>query len=456
MDGSAHSGRILRPRRLTRREFLRLTGAAAGGAALAACSPSSSAPTPSAQELVQLVYQDWRTEWFPPMVQEMLEVFHAEHPTIRVFYIPDPEDFEQRMTADFQAGTAPDVFQACCTYGPTWAQMGFALDLRPYVAADLDAETIADWDPVQYQSFFLPNGHQFSLPKYHGALALYFNKDLFDEFEVDYPDASWDHDDYLEAMRRLTHDRNGDGQIDQWGSITDVSWDRLQIHVNGWGGHFADPADQRRCLMGEPEALAAIEWLRARIWDDQVLAVTPPEQGMATRQAFIDGRVAMAEDGSWALKDIISAATFRIGLAPMPSGPVRKVTLATTDGFGIFAGTAHPDEAWEFLKFLISPTYGRAMAEANFLQPARASLVEDWIRAIREEYPRQTNAVDLAAFADGHLQGYSVVAEVFPNLSEARRIAYDAWDQILTVGQAPADLMIEAAAQIEAAQTSGI
>ena len=131
------------------------------------------------------------------------------------------------------------------------------------------------------------------------------------------------------------------------------------------------------------------------------------------------------------------------------------MTLATTDAYGIWKGTEHPDEAWEFLKFLISPTYGRAMAEANFLQPARASLVEDWIRAIREEYPRQTNAVDLAAFADGHLQGYSVVAEVFPNLSEARRIAYDAWDQILTVGQAPADLMIEAAAQIEAAQTSG-
>ena len=32
-----------------------------------------------------------------------------------------------------------------------------------------------------------------------------------------------------------------------------------------------------------------MEWLRARIWDDRVLAVTPPEQGMATRQAFIDG-----------------------------------------------------------------------------------------------------------------------------------------------------------------------
>ncbi len=437
--------------RLTRREFLRLTGAAAGGAFLAACSPSGISPTPSEEGIVQLVYQDWRTEWFPPMVQEMLEIFHADNPSIRVFYVPDPEDFEQGMMSDFQAGTAPDVFQACCTYGPTWAQMGFALDLRPYVEADLDAGTIADWDPVQYQSFFLPSGLQYALPKYHGALALYYNKDAFDEFNVDYPDGSWDHDDYSTAMQLLTTDRNGERR---YGSIIDVSWDRIQIHVNAWGGHFADPNDPSRCLMGAPEALAAMEWLRSHIWDRGVMAVTPPEQGMATRQAFIDGRVAMAEDGSWALKDILNGVAFRLGVAPMPSGPARKVTLATTDGFGIFSGTAHPDAAWKLLKFLIGPDYGRAMARANFLQPARASLVEDWVGYIREEFPRQTSGVDIAAFADGHLQGYSVVAEVFPNLAEAKRIAYEAWDQILTLGQASVDLMIDAAAQIEAAQQS--
>jgi hypothetical protein len=76
---------------------------------------------------VELVYQDWRTEWFPQMVQEMLGEFHATHSTIRVFFVPDPENavFAERMLSDFQSGTAPDVFQGCCTHFPVWARRGY-------------------------------------------------------------------------------------------------------------------------------------------------------------------------------------------------------------------------------------------------------------------------------------------------------------------------------------------
>ena len=61
------------------------------------------APQPTASGPVQLVYQDSRTEWFLPMVQEMLDQFHAAHPNIRVFYTPDPENLEDKMLADMQA-----------------------------------------------------------------------------------------------------------------------------------------------------------------------------------------------------------------------------------------------------------------------------------------------------------------------------------------------------------------
>ena len=148
-------------------------------------------------EPVVLSYQDWRTDWFPPMAQEMLEEFHASHPNIRVFYTPDPENLGTAMLEDMRAGKAPDVFQGCCTFFPIWAQEGFTLDLRPYVEADLDQAIIDEWDKAQYESFFTRDGLQYGLPKYHGALALYYNKDLFDEYGIEYPDGTWDHDDYL-------------------------------------------------------------------------------------------------------------------------------------------------------------------------------------------------------------------------------------------------------------------
>jgi multiple sugar transport system substrate-binding protein len=438
--------------RLSRRSFLQLTGMATTGIVLSACTGLQPKPSVAGPDTVQLVYQDWRTDWFPPMVKQMLEEFHALHPSIRVFFVPDPENFEEKMMSDFQAGTAADLFQGCCVHFPAWAQEGYALDLRPYVERDLDQSTIDDWNPAQYRAFFLSNGYQYGLPKYHGALALYYNKDLFDRYSVDYPDESWDHDDYADAMHRLTDSRSGDGQTDLWGSMLDISWERIQVHVNGWGGHLVDPDDPTRCRMAEPEAMAAMEWIRARMWDDRVMATPLDVQNLSTRQAFTTGQVAMVEDGSWALKDILTGANFRIGVAPFPAGPAGRVTLASTDGFGIYSQTNHPDEAWELLKFLISKDYGRAMAHAHFLQPARASLVEDWIGYIRQEFPEKTKDVNLAAFADGHINGYSVTSEIFADMAAAKQIAYTAWDQIFALGAAPVEIVRDACREIEAVQ----
>jgi len=403
-------------------------------------------------EKVRLVYQDWCTDWFPGMAHKMLNEFMETHPDIQVFFTPDPKNYQEEVLADFKAGMAPDVFQGCSTHFPAWAQMGYTLDLHSYVDADLSQDIIDDWDSAQYNAFFTEDGQQFGLPKYHGALALYYNKDLFDEYNVSYPDDTWDYDDYLNAMKNLTHDRDNDGETDLWGSMMDISWDRIQVHVNAWGGHFVDPDDSTNCMMDEPEAIAAMEWIRARMWDDKVMASFLDVQNISTRDAFISQKVAMVEDGSWALKDILAESDFRIGVAPMPIGPVQRATLATNDGFGIYKGTEHPDEAWELVKFLISKEYGLAMAEANFLQPARSSIVDDWIGFIRTEFPDKADGVDLEAFADGHIKGYSVTTEIFANMTDAKQIAYEAWEKIFTFGQAPVDQMEEVCRQIMEAQ----
>ena len=434
---------------LRRRSFVGLLVAAIIGLVLAGCSNGSE---PVSGEPIVLTYQDWRTDWFPPMVQEELERFHESHPGISVFYTPDSDNLAETMLREMSLGTAPDVFQGCCTFFPIWAQEGHALDLRPFIERDLDESVLNDWDRAQVEALVTLDGAQYGVPKYHGALALYYNKDLFDAHGVAYPDDTWTHDHYLTAMRLLTLDTDGDGDTDVWGGMIDVSWDRVQIHVNAWGGNFVELADPSSCAMDEPAARAALEWLRARMWDDKVMATFPDVQNVSTRDAFIAGKVATVEDGSWALKDILANASFRVGVAPMPAGPAGRVTLATTDGFGIYAGAQHPEEAWELIKFLISDEYGLAMARANFLQPAKASLVDEWVKMIREEFPESSAEVDINAFADGHINGYSVTAEVFPNMVDAASIASAAWERILTLGSGSVDQMEDVCAQIEAAQ----
>jgi multiple sugar transport system substrate-binding protein len=240
----------------------------------------------------------------------------------------------------------------------------------------------------------------------------------------------------------------------QWGSMFDVAWERIQMHVNGWGGHFVNRENPKECVMSEPAAVEAMEWLRARIWDDHVMATFLDVQTNSTRQAFIDQKVAMVEDGSWSLKDILDSATFRVGVAPFPAGPERRVTLATTDGFGIYSQTKQPEAAWQLLKFLVSQEYGRAMARAHFLQPARSSLVPEWADFIRQEYPDKTQDLEIEAFADGQIKGYSASAEIFPNMVGVGKIAKEAWDQIYTFGKAPVSIIEDVCRQIEAVQAS--
>jgi len=193
---------------MSRREFLQLTGALAAGAALAGCaSPGAPGaprgPGPYGGEIVQLVYSDWQTDWFAGMAQRMLEQFYTTNPNIQVFFTPDPDNLGDEMLADFQQGTAPDLLNGCCDFLPIWAQKGYLLDLRPYVQADLDRGVIDDWSKAQYEAFFRSDGLQYALPKYHGALAVYYNKDIFDHAAVPHPDDSWTHDDYLTAMHQL-------------------------------------------------------------------------------------------------------------------------------------------------------------------------------------------------------------------------------------------------------------
>ena len=420
---------------------------------MSACGGDSTSST--GQRRIQLVYQDWRTEWFPPMAQRELQLFQAQHPDLSVFYTPDPENLTDQMPLDMQAGNAPDVFQGCCGFFPTWAQLGYVLDLRKYVESDLDKSIVADWDPAQYEAMFDASGRQFGVPKYQGTLVLYYNKDVFDRYDVPYPDASWDQNDYVAAMKKLTRDTDGDGTTDIWGSMIDIGWDRLQVHINAWGGNIVDPADPTKCAIDDPRALAALEWVRARMWDDKVMATFTDVNNVGTAVAFSEGKLAMVEDGSWALKSILKSARFRIGVAPIPAGPARRATLSTTDGFGIYSRTRHPQEAWELVKFLVSKEYALAMARASLLQPARLSLVADWERLVRQQYPKQAQGMDLDVFAAPHRDGYSVVQESFPqNMEEATRLLDDAFTKIFTLGQASVEILHGVSRQIEAAQSN--
>jgi ABC-type glycerol-3-phosphate transport system substrate-binding protein len=138
-------------RKLKRRDFLRLSAAAATGTVLAACQPAApqivevekpvviekevikevpvekvvqqtvvvekevvKAPPPA--ERVKLRYQTREPEM--PEEEKLLwdavyPVFQEKHPNIEVEYIPMPPDFSEKLIAAAVAGNCPDTFGHC-------------------------------------------------------------------------------------------------------------------------------------------------------------------------------------------------------------------------------------------------------------------------------------------------------------------------------------------------------
>lgn len=106
---------------MDRRTFIKAIGRSVAAVALSSCMPSAKGPGPHGSNNVQLVYQDCRCRG----EQLMLQQFYDTHPNIQVFYSPDPDNFEEKMLSDLQAGTAPDIMAGCCDFFPVWAQKGF-------------------------------------------------------------------------------------------------------------------------------------------------------------------------------------------------------------------------------------------------------------------------------------------------------------------------------------------
>ncbi|MEZ4620680.1 MAG: hypothetical protein R2867_34935 [Caldilineaceae bacterium] len=86
------------------------------------------------------------------------------------------------------------------------------------------------------------------------------------------------------------------------------------------------PYDAAYCVADKPAAIAALEWLRTRMWDEHVMAGFSDVQYMSPPpSAFINQRVAMVEEGSWVLHEILLNSDFRVGVAPLPKGPAQAL-----------------------------------------------------------------------------------------------------------------------------------
>ena len=331
----------------SRRDFLKTTALAGAGAAL------SSLPhfRVGAQEPVTIRLMAWGNPTEVEAREATIAMFHEQHPNIRVEFLHTPDDYMVKLQTMLAGGDYPDVIFLGNGDILPFVTRGQLLPLNDLI--ERDGVDTSDIFPNIYNLYNV-DGVQYGFPVDAPNQQLFYNKTMFEEAGVEPPPSDWDDetwtwDAFLEKAIALT-----DASKNRWGYQVLPGFRPWWIWVTANGGSFFNE-DGTACVLNEPPAVEALQFLADLI---HVHKVAPPldvatEMGGAT--LFQSGITAM--ETWW---PAIGYMRTNIGdkfvwdIAPHPAGAAGKSTSGGGTGHTISAFSQHPEEAWEFLKFVIS------------------------------------------------------------------------------------------------------
>jgi multiple sugar transport system substrate-binding protein len=224
---------------------------------------------------------------------------------------------------------------------------------------DFTAET---YYPRAYAAF-QADGKQYGLPETFSDVLLFYNKDLFDAKGVAYPTADWTWQDELAAAQTLTDKANG-----VWGDFQPIQfWEFYKVLAQNGGSFFN--ADQTQSTFNDAKGVEAASWLVDKV--GKVMPTDAQMGGQDDTALFKAGKLAMWHNGIWqfsGLKD----APFAWDVQVEP-GNVTKAHHFFANAVVASAKTSHPQEAWQWLRFLTSsPEAVKVRLDSSWELPAVA------------------------------------------------------------------------------------
>lgn len=295
---------------------------------------------------------------FPDIVKD----FQDENPnvTIKLEEVPYGEAQTKYQTT-LVAGTAADIL-----YHMNFMSQYYVEDLILELDDRFDADGL-DFDADFYHGLGLNSwaGKIYGFPHmYETCLILYnvdmikehWGKDLWEAF----PDGKWDVTDMIEIAKACTVDTSGDGNIDQWGLYIYHRSYYYGMETQGWsrGDSIFDVQNMKYNFTSDTIKQVSqdlFSWVRKDgfcIGQEDYGEITKATGAAAPFFAGKVGmRVRMSPDVGRGLSTI--GDKFNWDLFYLPGyGDHEAVTRAGGHGHNISANSKHPDEAWEFCKFL--------------------------------------------------------------------------------------------------------
>lgn len=377
-------------------------------------TPQSTRVTSEGQ--IRLDYVCWGDYTEEAMNRHWIAEFMRLHPNVKVNMIltGGGTGTREKIQTMIAGGSGPDVMYVWPDVFPEFVEKGIYMPLNSYM--ERDGITRDLWFPVLID-FYTRDGKIYGLPRSWHPFLIFYNKDLFDQAGVPYPDETWTFDDLIRYGKALTRDLNGDGITDQY-AVGNIPW---RVFVWAYGGNDFD--EEGNCYLDEPGSIRGLQVYTDLVWKHRISP--SPEQQRLTQSAqdmFKTGRMAMFSLGIWSVPDFRQIKSFDWDIAVMPAGPTR-VTQLVTAGWAVYEGSPNPNEAWELVKYLS----GRQAQEYQMRIWRDPSGLKDVFKALMfyepDKPPRHRQAlldsIEFGRFAAPFIGSAEVTARVEEVLDEA-------------------------------------
>jgi multiple sugar transport system substrate-binding protein len=360
-----------------------ITSAVVVTALMVGCSkPAPTATTPPATkpattelpkaEVVKLVYA--RGLDTTGATNDIMKAFNEKYKgKIEVSFVEMPSDtgksHDQYVTVFNAKGTDYDVFDADVIWPAEFAQAGYALPLDKFVEKDGINMKNYMQGPVQALTF---KGQLWGMPKFIDAGLLFYRKDL-----APTPPATWEE---LIATSKSLKGKTGSGYsyVMQAKQYEGLICNAIEF-ISAYGGKVVDGNGD--ITIKSAETKKGLEVMKSVVKSDFVPNNITTFTETETDAAFIEGKTAFARNWpyQWAEGQDASKSKIvdKVGVAPLPKGSVSSAAALGGWVTMINKYSKHPNEAWEFVKFMTGAEGQKVSAIKGSNAPTLLSVYND-------------------------------------------------------------------------------
>jgi multiple sugar transport system substrate-binding protein len=299
-------------------------------------------------------------------IKEAVEVFNSENSDVQIKWDPIPGDYKQTLLTRLSAGTGPDIFYVDIYYFEELARKNVLLPLDLYIQKEnFDVDDF-------YQNLidgFTFNERLYGLPKDFSTLVLYYNKEIFDKYDVPYPT---EHDTYEDMLSKAELLKSSGFETPM---VLAADFNRVIPFIHAFGGKIVND-DMKQALTSD-KSLEAIEFYTDLVNEYEV-AFEPSNVGSGwIGEAIAAGKVAMAMSGPWTkgfIDDQYPNMSDKIDMTLMPKEEERASMIYTVS-WSINRQTQNREAAWKVLKFLTNEGQ-KIFTEKTSILASRKSIAE--------------------------------------------------------------------------------